>query len=323
MRLSYSELSTYRRCPRAFWYRTEQKLQRKYKSVNLYVGSAVHRMLLAHYQGGTIDQARQDLIEEASNKYTLFDNEMEKEQDLIENAYDIAMRYIYKYMTDSFVPLHVEEEFTLQLPGVVVTFTPDLVASVNDSVVIVDHKTCSRLPDERKLWTTQSLLYSAGVKQMYPELTGFYFNYIRKKHPSQPRLTVKGTISDIGRLDTDYETLYTFVHDECPPAVKQDPVVKRRLKELETTDNYFRRDFIPYREGASDKVMNEMIATAQQIKAEYMYPRTYIESGYHDCAHCEFKSLCTAELLDYDVQAVLDNEYEPREPKNVYESEGE
>jgi len=327
MRLSYSELSTYRRCPRQYRYRAVDRIQRKKKSVNLFLGSAVHRLLLAYYTGHvTIDEEAATMRDEAEAKKTLFDDELAAEEELIRQAYNIVQRYISYWTDEGLTPLHVEEEFTLYIPGLEVTFTPDLVVEAaygeNSTILVFDHKTCARLPEEHKLWTMQSLLYSAGVKQMHPRLSGFIFNYIRKKAPVMPRLTKDGRIADIGRVDTDYETLSEFIR-ETDPNLFNDKLVATRLAWLQPVNNFYRRDFIPYREDASEKVLDEVQFTAEQIKADSTYPRTYLESGYMDCAHCEFSSICNAELLHYDVHTVLKEEYEPREAKNPYESEGE
>jgi len=326
MRLSYSELSTYRRCPRAYRYRAVEKIQRKKKSVTLYLGSAVHRLMLAHYMGQDISLVWGEMMDEAESKTTLFADELVQEQDLIREAVAIVQRYLNFWGSEGLTVLHVEEEFTLHSYGLEMTFTPDLVVEASNgktsTVLVFDHKTCSRLPEERKLWTMQSLLYSAGVKQMYPKLSGFIFNYIRKKAPTVPHLTKDGRIADIGRVDTDYETLSEFIQKTDPNLFK-DKLVASRLAWLQPVNNFYRRDFIPYREAASQQALVEAEATAKQIDAEIDYPRTYLESGYMDCSHCEFRSICNAELLDYDVNTVLSEEYEMREPKNVYESEGE
>jgi len=94
MRLSYSELSTYRRCPRAYRYRAVEKIQRKKKTSPLYLGSAVHRLMLAHYMGQDISLVWGEMMDEAESKTICFADELVQEQDLSREAVGHRATYL-------------------------------------------------------------------------------------------------------------------------------------------------------------------------------------------------------------------------------------
>jgi hypothetical protein len=250
-----------------------------------------------------------------------------KELDLIVK---VVERYVEQY-TEDWEVLHVEEEFLYILPNnEVVTFTPDLVVrDKNGAVWIIDHKTTSRgVEGGIPFGDMQSLLYYAGVRELYPECAGFIFNRLRKKIPTKPRLTKTGKtrVADLERIDTTYEVLRDFLQDKAP-GLLSDPAHQRRLAKLrDQGDRFFWTEQVYVNDATVEAVVADVAHLANEIvgpgmPGKYHYPRHLLESnGYKDCRKCPYQRLCHAELVGWDTETILEEDYKPRGPKNEYES---
>lgn len=47
----------------------------------------------------------------------------------------------------------------------------------------------------------------------------------------------------------------------------------------------------------------------------------YEDNGWNSCSKCPFARLCQADLLGWNTDQILNEDYEPRDPKNPYEGE--
>lgn len=322
---SFSDISTFRRCPNLYKYRSVLNLQRQKQNTDLYQGTLVHEALMDYYLGGNEEAFWHEKMLEAKANPMLFSDELADQIIIIEDSADLVARYLEKY-DDDWEILHVEEEFYVTLAGgQVVSFTPDLVVrDRNGFVWIIDHKTTSALPKQDIYADLQSLLYYAGVQALYPELRGFIFNYLRKKRPTQPRLTKTGKlrVSDVNRIDTTYEVLRDFIQSNAPQLMDDD-MHRRRLAELRDEERFFWRTQLVIGEEEVETVLREATVTLEWMEmAERMssFPRTFQEDrGYMSCGKCAFQRLCHAELVGWDADRVLEEDYEQRPPKNPYE----
>ena len=335
---SYSAINTYQRCPMQYWYKMVKKIQRKKKNVALFDGINAHEWLKIFFlelqAGGDKTDAWAAVNQQAESdlqslKATTFDDELAKAETQITMMLAVIKRYVDQY-SEEWEILHVEEEFMLLLDsGDVITFTPDLVVrDRNGTVWIVDHKTTSgTVEDGLPFGDMQALLYYAGVKAVYPECAGFIFSRMRKKTPTQPRLakTGKTRVADIARIDTTYEILRDFLQATAP-GLLSDETHQRRLAQLRDQGNrFFWTEQVYANDAAIKSIINDAAFVINQIKQSVeleTYPRHLLESrGYKDCRKCGFRPICQADLLGWDTQELLLEEYEPRDPKNPYESE--
>lgn len=336
MSKSFSDLDTFLRCAMAYYFRSVRKLQRKRRNVTLEQGTIMHRLLMAGFlaiQRGdyavlssAIENEASACLEESADK--LFVDEALDYEKLVDDCIYLVLSYFDKEDWSTWEILHVEEEFSIKINGKTLTFTPDLVArDRHGNVWIIDHKSTSSLPkDGLPFANMQSILYFAGVRMHYPEAEGFIFNYIRKKRPTQPKRNKTGihAVSDLNRIDTTYEVLYAFLRTEAPELL-DDPDHRRRLAELrDQPDRFFFTKRVSVNDAALNRMLHEADMTLDNIAhAEKTgnFPRTLIDDrGYKSCSKCEFLSICSAELLDLNTNVVL-MDYEPRDPKNRYESE--
>lgn len=327
MNYSYSDVLTFQRCPKKFEFSAIRELQRKARSKALTRGSAFHRLLMDAYLGRDIEQTYQDLLTEAA-MYRMDDEEV-LGTDLVDLAYDMVNRY-FEHYDDEWEILHVEEQFLAKTDeGVTITFTPDLVIRDSVGVWVVDHKTASSLPSGGlPMGDLQAYLYSAVMREVYPDFKGFIFNKVRAKIPTQPRLNKTGklAINDVKRVDTTYDLLRDFIVQEAPDLLN-DPTHQARLAELYDNDRFFWREYVFTTDEIADTIMEEVVFTTQlidlAIKAD-TFPRSFLPyAGNQECDKCPFRELCLAELRDYDTTSILPL-YEPRDMSHKdYDSEME
>jgi len=335
---SYSGINTYQRCPNLYFYKYECNLQPIKRSVALQQGTDAHEMLkvffLALQQGENTDGAWAAVMDYASgllaeNKKIAFEDEQIEYHELVDETIRWVASYCDQY-GEEWEVLHAEEEFVMILDsGKVISFTPDLVVRDRSGAVwIIDHKTTAAIPESGiPFGDMQALLYYAGVKDMYPECAGFIFNRIRKKTPTQPRLTKTGAkrVADLKRIDTTYETLRDFLQAEAPELMA-DPAHQQRLAELrDAPERWFWTENVYVNETTEQIILDDAAAVLAQMDASIetgMWPRNLQEDrGYKSCNKCSFKPLCQAQMLGWDTEVLLKMEYEARDPKNPYEGE--
>jgi hypothetical protein len=333
MSQSYSKIDTYGKCPALFQYKYIRNLQLKRKDSNLYRGITAHDILKdwflyqREHEEPYLEDPEYFIIEwleaffaEAETPEfvdALFDWQKEVEQVA---AYVLGFLRLGAF--DDWEVLHVEETFVVEINGEEVTFTPDLVARHPDGGVwIIDHKTSNKHLDRDALdIKPQALNYYLAVAQFYPDVTGFIFNYIRKKVPTQPRLnkTGKKAVTDLNRIDTTYELLYEFVKKN---GLMDDLAHRRRLGELRDKDTFYFQHpmFITedmLREAAND--LETRLRLMQYSEWNHLYPRQI--QPFDGCKKCEMHAICFTELTGGNTDIVL-TWYEPREEKNPYERE--
>ncbi len=328
---SYSDIDTYMRCAKKYWFRVVNRLQRKERSTVLTLGDAIHQMLrdffLALRDGEAdptevLDRTWHELIEVAQS-YS-FEDELVTAEALLDEARRIVMYYVSKVDFSSWEILHVEEEFEVTLDtDAVISFTPDLVVrDPSGAVWVVDHKSTSRMPsDGVPFGDLQVMLYLVGVSARYPETTGFIYIRLRKKEPSTPRLTKTGDkrVANLARIDTTYEVLLTFLQDEAPDLLNQTDH-RARLAELRDDEGrWFWSEQIYTNEHAMSTILDEVASTIKTMGKDETFARHLVEdNGWNSCSRCPFARVCQADLLGWNTEQVLSEDYELRDEKNPY-----
>lgn len=351
---SFSDIQCYGRCPMQYYNRKALRIQRKQRSVALFQGSKTHNGLqeffLAYRDGETFETAWAIMMDwfeaeitQADEHPMLFAEEQASAVEIIREAMYFASQYLIHKEEEikTWTILHVEEEFITVLDnGDVVSFTPDLIIQdKNGFIWIVDHKTTSKMPQNGVPFADlQALLYYAGVRELYPNLRGFIFSYMRKKIPTEPRLNkthnkeskVFGEyfVNNLKSIDTTYEILRDFLLKEAP-ALMGEPSHQQRLAELRDNDErFFWEDRLTPSDDQVAEVLGDVIGTLEFLemsRTQNIWPRVILNdlAGVQACGKCEFNRICHTQMLGWNVEMVLADEYEPRDPKNEYESEEE
>lgn len=348
--MSYSGINTYQRCPQQYYWKMIRKVQRKVKSLPLFNGINGHDfmqeffLVIREMQQSGEDYQQHEYVEAgleaveakaeeviAASAGIVFEDELADARHETEMILTIIRNYIGQYVEEWEI-LHVEEEFELVLDnGYVITFTPDLVIrDRRGNVWIVDHKTTSGGNEAGiPFGDMQALLYYAGVKSVYPECVGFFFNRLRKKLPTQPRLTKTGKtrVADLQRIDTTYEILRDFLQEKAPGLLSE-PSHQRRLAQLrDQSGRFFWTEEVYVTDETAARILDDAANVLEHIELSHKqdhWPRHLLESrGYKDCRKCPFQRLCQASLYGWDTDSILEEDYEPRDPKNPYEREEE
>jgi hypothetical protein len=340
--LSFSDIATYRGCPKKFYFRSILDLQRKAKSSALYLGSEIHEMLKIYFLGLQSGQTQEEAIwavdlyrENLGDWETypeLFEDESIEQGQLADEAYSIVIRYLEQAEFADWEILHVEEQFYITLDtGTVISFTPDLVVrDPSGTVWVVDHKSTSNLPTEGiPFGDLQAMLYLAGVSSLYPETKGFIFNRLRKKVPTTPRLNKtkdKATgfyfINNLNNIDTTYELLMDFITAEAPELLTDQRHVLRLAELRESSGRFFWTETVYKTGDAIDTIIDEASNSVDQAGRDTIYSRNLQEDGgWNSCSRCPFARLCQADLLGWDTDQIILEDYEQRDPKNEYDGE--
>ncbi len=332
MSLSFSDLNTAQRCLKAHEYRSVRKIQRKVKDAAMHQGTVMHGFLMRGFLNMQSDMDWSSGFEDVQDEYMEAD-EFGEQADMIQESNYIVQRYFLQADWKGWTVLHVEEEFSVIIDSDTITFTPDLVVRDPNGVVwVVDHKSTSAVPTNGIPFASQqSLLYLAGVQTFYPECAGFLFNFLRKKLPTQPRLnkTKKRieefhAIHSLTKIDTEYEILFDFVKHEAPQLIDDLPTRKRLAELRDNPNRFFYQEMVLVTPTALQTIVDDtamVIENVARAEAEGKFPRTLNEDGgFRSCSKCEFNAICQAEMLDWNTDIVLEG-YEPRDPKNPYETE--
>lgn len=327
--LSHSELKTFRRCKRQYYYKVVEGLEARLVDPKLKFGTWFHELLRAHYSGKDWKKAHAKELKKFNN---LFLEEREHYGDLPDLAERMMYSYLWRYRKQEaeWEVLHIEERFDIHFAeGDMFSFKPDLIvrdhSTPQKDIWVVDHKTTRSIPSaEWRLEDLQSTLYPWALREATDlEPKGFIFNYIRRKAPTIPSINKDGSISK-RRIDTDYPTMARFLLEYYEvDTVKELPTKwKKRLANLKLEDKFFKRSKIVKDEALVSRQMAEFEYTAQEIdiwlemsqENPHMDPwtRTMIPSCEWDC---DFHDLCAIELLGQDSKFMRRSKYQPSKYK--------
>lgn len=306
---SYTEITTYRRCPKKYYYSRVENIEPVQMGWRIDFGLWMDELLNTHYRGEDWLTAHVELQEQWEADVLPFTDDPELIE-LPELAVQVMGRYLKRYRDEDWNVLHVQESFEISGIGI----TPDLVIEqrTTGGIWVVDHKTTGNaIPDEWDLMAdTQHLLYVAGMRRLYGDrVQGVVFNHIRSKLPTKPRLnkTVKKElghpdINNVARIDTDYETLLNFAAENGVPPYE---ALTERLAELRYSDPFFKRTPLLTPQVSCDIAVAEAKDTIYTIKLAHeddAWPRTVLpqSAGIASCNSCGYKELCQAELFGLD-----------------------
>lgn len=290
---SVSAVKLWQRCQLAWFYRYIRRIESDSEKPYLKRGGDLHEGLELYH---TMDPAFPQWLLQADP----------------EDA-ELIVRYATKYEEDDFdwEVLHAEEPFEIMVGSHKFVYIPDLVVRIGEDVWIVDHKTTKNIPDEwdpHNMTDLQHLIYIAGMQEIYPNIRGFMFNYLRTKAPTKPTLIKDGSrIANLRAMDTDYDTLMDYATRLGLP-IEGDLADKLTILK-HGPDRYFQRHYIMTSPEAVRQAVKDLDATLSAMsdkehgRGKTTYPRTVMGagSGYQSCNSCEFQTICHTELMGIEV----------------------
>ncbi|MDR7534527.1 MAG: PD-(D/E)XK nuclease family protein [Armatimonadota bacterium] len=320
---SFSELETFQRCRRLWWYTYEQGWAPKRDATQLRRGAWVHTLLAAYYAGRDW-RAEHDAQLAAVLEAALFDEEREAlraEADLIAGVME---RYVEHYADERWevveydgAPL-VERELLITLPsGRPLKIKVDLVARDLESelVWVWDHKTRQDFDKHMEAETDydpQLSIYTLGLRALSLPVAGGLHNFLRMRLPAEPRLNKDGTMSR-APIITDEPTVRRFI---ARSGVRIDDAELLAYLERLPRDAFFRRYYTVRSDDELASIAAEIEAKLDErelARAHGLYTRTLIK----ECVRCPFFGPCLVSLKGGDEEAVLQEQYARQEEATV------
>lgn len=308
LELSNSKAKTFRRCPKQYEFRYVHKLKLKRKGVALERGSWLHDLLMYHADE---EDWRARHAELTRDFYNLFEEEREHLGDMPDECERIMKAYIMHYKktdtTRRVIDTEIDEVITMP-NGLRFRFIIDQIYEDQDGYWLKDYKTVKSFMDsDFMLLDAQLTRYFWCAEQMgYAPLMGVEFDELRTKAPWVPEPLKTGGLSKKQNMDTD---VYTYLQ-----AIKQHDLEVKDYRDVllrlkAQTGRFFRRSKLPKDKPITDRMMQELVMTANDIlRAERKeeFPRTPDKS----CTWgCDYTEPCITELQGGDWSSVAKLKY--------------
>lgn len=316
VKVSYSRVSKYLRCPYSHYLSYVKRLQPKTKSVSLQFGSDFHRLL--EHRGAPKEEIKTVLHE----LKIVYDNQPDyfKEQlgsDYIKNLKTIFLDY-QKVWKSKPIPDLIEFEFNLDLGqsldgedivfnGFIDSMYFDDTGAANENTVIEDHKTFSVTPDaDVAFMSTQKHLYAKAVE----ELTGympkeFLWDYIKNKPASEPKVLKSGKLSE---AQSKSITPHSWRRACKKLGIKDKEYIKKGVELYGSNIDSF---FYQVREPINPDFVNETFKNFKEVVADIVNKGhvNKVKSCGTNCSWCEMKPICIAEAYGNDLEKVLEENF--------------
>lgn len=318
MGMSYSRVSTFRRCKQSHYFGYIEKLRPKTISRPLSFGGDFHRLMEGYYDPNKA--APFDIYLEMKQTYY---TATQAQQDALGETYLEDLKNIYEdYVAFRETPsdrrlIGTEIRFEIPLPvsinGEQQVFTgviDKLEEDPDGGLIITDYKTFTRSPDADSLvMNTQASLYAKAVQTLYGQLpVKMVWDYIKSKPADEPTFLEKS--QRLSRAFGDKVTLESWKR-ACE---RYDLEVELTDLEAETLkrnrETYFKlieAEVIPQ---MVDRVWKDFIKTVREIK---YYSKSQTMSITRDCSWCDYQPLCIATLTGADVEYIKEKDFQKGE----------
>jgi len=324
--ISYSEVSAYRRCPKSWDYKYKQRIKRKRKGVRLLIGSILHEMLNAYIER-KIDSSYDgpdpwDVLEEYNETYSAyFEEERDKYGDIVGNCGQIFEGYLRKYRKDTLtyeaseikIELDLSELGSNAIPVIFIGFVDKIAVDQQKRRWIMDHKFMKSIPDgEARFSELQLLLYvwTYGMQAPSEKIDGVCWDYARSKPPTVPEVLKSGELSKRKNLDCDP---YTYLKTVRKHGLDDKNYVDMLEHLAGKEDTFFERVFLPLpNTDMVVEVVSDFLQTTAEIQAKREDGRCARSMSPFNCATCDFRPLCEAEVRGLDADFIRKSEYEER-----------
>ena len=335
-RVSFSEISSFRRCQKAWQYRYVDRIKRKRKGVRLLKGSILHDMLdvyiKAKMEKGYDGDDPWDVLDRYGEEYaTYFEEEREEYGDIIGDCGSIFEGYLRKWRRDPLKYTHSETPVELDLGELSNGALPIKFLGIIDKIAtdskgrrwIMDHKFLKSIPTaDDRFSELQLLIYYWAWNTQYPddEVDGVCWDYARSKAPTIPKLLKSGELSQAKNIDCD---AYTYLKTIREHRLDEKKYVDMLDLLMGKEDTFFERVFVAAPSAAmTGEVVNDFLETTREIQFKRRGNRCARSMSSFNCNTCEFRSLCEAEVRGLDAEFVIKSEYTKREDDNGNKTQG-
>jgi len=318
--VSFSEIESYHKCRQAWHYRYNEGLTPIDVGESLLVGSAVHYYLAEEIRGRVFNlpltqtswlSANQDRYDD------LFFSEMEEcLVEIDEVARKVAARAADWLALGSscgrWGPCYVngkpavEYEFVTKLKGTLgFKGVIDWIATDNtdDSLWIFEHKTHRTFTVEDGADLLQLPIYQHAAKQLGLDIRGTAVLQILPSLPERPKLNKNGTMSR-AQIRSDWETYKTEL---LSAGLDPDDYKDEMIPKLEGVE-WFRLSKTIRSNAEIEAIWNMIFLPAVKDICDKRKRIVRSRSSFN-CARCDYRRLCEAELFGGDVDFVRKTHY--------------
>ena len=328
--ISFSEVQSYRRCPRAWEYRYKQKIKRKYKGVRMLKGEMLHEMLNA-YVFSKMDHDYEgpdpwDVLETYAEEFaTYFEAERDMHGDVIGDCGKIFEGYLRKYRKDPLTyeasEIKIEVDLNIEpfyIPVKFIGFIDKIATDPQGRRWVMDHKFLKSIPTaDDRFSELQLLLYvwAYGMENPKEKIDGVCWDYARSKAPTEPEVLKKGGLSKRKNLDCDPYTYLKAIRRAGLDATEYVDM----LELLEgKEDTFYERVFLPTPStNMIVEVVDDFLQTAAEIQAKRDGGRCARSMSSFNCSTCEYRMICEAEVRGLDADFIRQSEYVERGSANA------
>lgn len=313
--VSNSRLNTWKTNHYDHYQKYVNKLQRKQKSSPLIRGSIIHECLEAYYSGKSwikvLDKFEKDFYENT------FSEEREELGDIPGLARELLENYFVYYEEEDEETEYLHNELHFQLPLVegieIQGYIDAIIKDKNGKIWVVDYKTYSRMKDRGFfLYNTQSAIYIWAMQEMGYEVEGVIWDVLKAKMPGKPKFTKTGKLSKAKMDSTPYTVEKGLIE------IGEDPEEHREYIDSFEFESFFQRNKIRLNQSSVEFMMEDVIATAQQIKE---YGETWKDFNLQTMFPSSYRELWEAEMLGADTDFIIDDLFEERKRFNVENEE--
>lgn len=317
MHISYSRFSTYLGCPYKHFLRYVEKLTGNAPSRPLHFGSDFHKLLEVRKSKTKVKAEWSRMKDEFYHMPSSWQTELG--ENYPEDLKIIFSDYMAKWK-GSPLPSETEHPFSLTVDsenGEPIDFVGviDELYLYDGGIDIGEHKTFSKPPDMNTLvMNTQKSLYSKAAEILWGQLPKkVRWDYIKSSPAKYPVwLEKSGRFSEA----TSKEITPRSWLRACKEKGIEDPEIlgKAKLYEGNEGNFFFRVEQDVYPEMVED-VFNGFVYTCKDIVNRGRENK--VKNITRDCAWCEYRDICLAELSGGDRAYVIEQKYTRKEDEAI------
>jgi hypothetical protein len=221
MKLSYSAVQNYYKCPQYFKYKNIDNLDdNSDKSADLAFGTALHMGLQDLYEGGTGIDCFNVYWNSLENSGLTYGRVGHRE---LENLGNVFIERFERLHKKKFEPMYIEQRVEVPKDGFIMAGTADLIAKYEGKVSVIDYKTAGYAYDKYKIIHNEQMYnYAYLVEKNYGIKVEQVVYVVFVKNPREPRIQI------ISKSLNDEKLNYMLSN--------MDNVCKRILKDKENND---------------------------------------------------------------------------------------
>lgn len=325
--LTQSDIKDFKRCRQLWDYRSTMRQGKvaKWTGVHFRFGDLFHQALERFYTGDTepwhffSTEAEKMLAEAAEAPVYHFDSLLEQ---MAMGPYLLKAYKDYAQKIDDFKVVNTEQRLQLRLndktPGVFYGFRYDMLVQKPDGTYwLMDFKTARTMPseldEEIMQFDEQSMAYQWAAQQVLGlPITGFIYQYIWKRMPTEPELLKSGKLTQRKNLVTTADMYYeTVVKHGLPVAKYRETIARMR-------ENYDGKFFRRFALRAEERQREQYAATMRTVVEQMVDPdvQIYPYVSSTNCRICDFRKPCFARQAGFSDKSILATEYEDAEPRD-------